>query len=75
MSAPREWHNRRPRGARCGPGCFGCFYERAAARPLEDLEQEIRALEDRRPRVGIAWRDSNYFRALKRARVEITRTL
>ncbi len=63
-------------GGRCrAPGCYACHYFAHRARPLAELEQELTGLASRRPRVGIAWNGSNYFRALVRARDDIRGTL
>lgn len=72
--APDAWHASRARWAPCHtPGCFGCFYDRLIVRPLAELEAELAELEARRPRVGIAWPQSNYFRALRRACADLRR--
>lgn len=47
------------------PGNYWRFRDSFARRPLEGNRAELAELEQHRPRVGIAWPRSNYFRALE----------
>lgn len=67
MVSLSDLHPNRRRAGYWSPGNYWRFLDAFNRRPLSDLENELAELTAFRPRVGIAWPQSNYFRALTRA--------